>query len=208
MRRHLRLPSGLALLACVAASPAGTQPAPAQPAPTRDVSVRVSLGVGAVYLHQPAFTYTRGTANPRPFNEQATDAGAVAIGGGLEVLGTRWWSGVGAQYLVTFFDEGNTVIATAHAGRVLPKVLGGTLRVGLGPVLVRAERRERGLLAGLCFDDCEPVVYPPALVTGGLGVAVVQEWRPWPGVGLGLEGQLASGAQRFAAGTFRVTLGQ
>jgi hypothetical protein len=99
------------------------------------------------------------------------------------------------------------VVGAAHAGRVYSDVLGGTLRVGAGPVLVRATQRPRDLLAGLCFDDCTPVVYPPSLTTGGIGLTVVQEWRPWDGVGVGLEGQLASGAQRFAGARLRVSLG-
>ena len=106
-----------------------------------------------------------------------------------------------------FLDEASLVVGTVHAGRVYPNVLRGTLRLGAGPVLVRAEQRPRGLLAGLCFTDCTPVVYPPALTTGGIGITVVQEWRPWEGVGIGLEGQLASGAQRFAGARLRVSLG-
>jgi hypothetical protein len=38
-------------------------------------------------------------------------------------------------------------------------------------------------------------------------VVLITEWTPWTGVGIGLEGQLATGAQRFATGRLRVSLG-
>lgn len=125
----------------------------------------------------------------------------------MEAVGTRWWVGATAQFMLKFFDEASLVVATVHTGRVFPKVLGGTMRLGAGPVLVRGTQRPRGLLAGLCLNDCTPVVYPAPPMTGGRGITVVQEWRPWQGVGLGIEGQAASGAQRFAGARLRVSLG-
>jgi hypothetical protein len=186
---------GLAGVSCLVTATVGAQAAP----------VRVTAGLGVVYIHQPAFTFTRGMGNPRQLDERESDGAGLSFGGGLEAVGAQWWGGIGAQWLVSFFEQGNTVIATAHAGRVLPHVLGGTLRIGLGPVLVRAERRERTLTG--CLTDCTPVVYPPALATGGFGVALVQEWCPWNGIRIGLEGQVASGAQRFAGGRLRIALG-
>lgn len=200
MRHLLALASGFAFVATSTAT-AGAQSAAA---PSRTPSMRVTLGVGVAYIHQPAFTFTRGTITPRSIDEPATDGAGIALGGGLEVIGARWWGGVGAQALLTMFDQGSSVIATAHAGRVVPRVLGGTLRVGLGPVLARSERRERTIRP--CSNDCASV-HPPALVTGGLGVALVQEWRPLADIGFALEGQAASGAQRFVMGRVRVTLG-
>jgi hypothetical protein len=197
---------GMALLSAL---PRAHLPAQPSPVPASDVAPRVAVtgGIGVWYIHRPGFTYTRGTATPRPFAERATESSAVALGGGLEAVGTRWWVGATGQVMLMFFDEASLVVGTVHAGRVYPNVLRGTLRLGAGPVLVRATQRPRGLLAGLCFDDCTPVVYPPPLMTGGLGITVVQEWRPWEGIGIGIEGQLASGAQRFAGARLRVSLG-
>jgi hypothetical protein len=197
---------GFALLCALRSAVVDAQPSPV---PASDVAPRVAVtgGVGVWYIHRPGFTYTRGASNPRPFEERETESSAIALGAGLEAVGTRWWVGATGQVLLMFFDEASLVVGAAHAGRVYPDALGGTLRVGAGPVLVRATQRPRGLLAGLCFDDCTPVVYPPPLTTGGIGLTVVQEWRPWEGVGIGLEGQLASGAQRFAGARLRVSLG-
>ena len=196
------LASAIALAACVATAAAGAQ---AVPEPARAASVRVTGGLGFLYVHQPGFTFTRGSATPRQLVEPDTDGAGLSLGGGLEVVGARWWGGIGAQFLVTVFDEGNAVIATAHAGRVLPRVLAGTLRVGLGPVLARTERRERTIRG--CFTDCTPVVYPSLLATAGLGVVLAQEWQLWEGIRLGLEGQMAGGAQRFAGGRLRIAVG-
>lgn len=168
---------------------------------------RVTGNVGVMYIHQPAFSYTRGTTNPRVLTEQETDGGGLVFGGGLEATTARWWGGVVVQGLVPIFDNSASVIVSAHAGRTLPRLLGATVRLGAGPVLVRSSRRERGLFSGLCFSDCTPVRYPPALTTAGLGLLLSTEWRPWEGIGLGLEGQLATGAQRFANGRIRLSLG-
>jgi hypothetical protein len=201
---------GFALLSALPGAVLLAQPSPV---PASDVAPRVAPrvavtgGIGVWYIHRPGFTYTRGTSTPRAFEEPATESSAIALGGGLEAVGTRWWVGATGQLLLMFFDEASLVVGTVHAGRVHPGVLGGTLRLGAGPVVVRATARPRGLLAGLCLDDCTPVVYPPPLMTGGIGLTVVQEWRPWEGVGIGLEGQLASGAQRFAGARLRVALG-
>jgi len=174
---------------------------------TTAVRFRVTGNVGVMYVHHPAFSYTRGTTDPRSFTEQETDGGGVLFGGGLEAIADRWWGGAGAQLMLPIFDNSSSVIVSAHAGRTLGDLLGATVRLGAGPVLVRSSQRERGLFGGLCFSDCTPVRYPPALITGGLGVILVTEWQPWEGVRLGLEGQLASGAQRFANGRLRLSLG-
>jgi hypothetical protein len=167
----------------------------------------LTLGAGALVLHRPAFTYTRGRVQPRPQTEPATETAALTVGVGVEAIGAQWWGGVDARFLFTLFDEGNGVVASAVVGRVVPRVLRGTLRVGLGPVVVRTQQRPRGLLAGLCLEDCVPVVYPADLTTSGVGLTLVQEWRPWPGVGIGLDAQAASGAQRVAGARVRVALG-
>jgi hypothetical protein len=169
--------------------------------------VRVTGHIGVIYLHQPAFSYTRGTTDPRVFTEQETDGGGVAFGGGVDVIDERWWGGVVVQGVVPVFDNSSSVIVSMHAGRAWKRLLGGTVRLGAGPVLVRSSRRERGLFSGLCFSDCTPVRYPPDLTTAGVGLLLSTEWRPWAGIGVGLEGQLATGAQRFANGRLRLSLG-
>jgi len=207
MRTFLRLTTALLMsaLGLRGASAQSTNSGSDGTAPA--VRLRVVASGGVLYIHQPAFAFTRGTTNPRTITEQETDGGAVMFGGGLEALAERWWGGIGLHVALPLFDQSTSIITSVHGGPTLPRLLGGRVRLGLGPVLVRATRRERGLLGGLCLTDCTPVQYPPPLMTAGIGVVVITEWKPWTGVGIGLEGQAAAGAQRFATGRLRISLG-
>jgi hypothetical protein len=171
------------------------------------VRIRIVPSVGIMVVRRPAFNVMVGSRTPRNFTESEETSSGFSAGGRIEAIGARWWAGVDAQVTAYILDSRTSFIAAANIGRRVPGALGGELRLGLGPVLVTSTRRF-GFLGGFCLSDCSPVVYPPDLVTGGLGLAMVQEWRPWRRVGVGLEGHVATGAQRLASARARVALGR
>ncbi len=180
----------------------------AQPAASRlasdELSIRVVAGIGGTYIHEPAFSYVRGRNPPRAVAERETDGGGLSAGGAVEVERRRWWGGVGGQWIAPVFSEGSVRIVTAFIGVSRP-VGSGHFRAAIGPTLVHADREPRGF--NFCLSDCA-TTSPPPLTTGGLGLTTALDWQPWGAVGLGIEGQLASGAQRFATGRFRVSVGR
>jgi hypothetical protein len=172
------------------------------PAPTA-TTFRIVVAAGATYIHQPPFSYVRGRNPPITVEERETDGGGVAFGGAIELERGRLWGGLSGQVVVPIFSEGTAQLLAAYAG-VSRRALGGTWRVGLGPVLARGDREERGLR--FCLNDCATQV-PDPLVTGGVGLTTVQEWRLSPAVAVGVEGQAATGAQRFASLRLRLSIG-
>lgn len=167
------------------------------------MTFRAVLAAGATYIHQPSFSYTSGITTPRTVWQQGTDGGGVTAGGAIEFERGRLWGGLSAHVVVPIFSDGTAQIFAAYGGAAR-RTLGGTFRVAVGPVLVRGDREERGLR--FCLQDCV-MQYPPALVSGGVGLTVVQEWRAMKPLAIGVEGQAVSGAQRFASVRIRLALG-
>jgi hypothetical protein len=172
------------------------------PAPT-PTTFRIVAAGGATYIHQPPFSFVRGQNPPITVEQRETDGGGVAFGGAIELERGRLWGGVSAHIVVPVFSEGTAQLLAAYAG-VTRRALGGTWRVGSGPVLARGDREERGLR--FCLRDCATQV-PDPLVTGGVGLTTVQEWRLSHAVVFGVEGQAATGAQRFASLRLRLSVG-
>jgi hypothetical protein len=170
---------------------------------TPPTTFRGVVAIGATYIHQPAFTFVRGSAPPYTVQERETDGGGVTFGGAIEFERGRLWGGMSAQVVVPVFAEGTAQLFAAYIG-ASRRALAGTFRAALGPVLARADREERGFQ--FCLNDCT-TQYPRPLVTGGVGITLVQEWRSTKAVAFGIEGQAASGAQRFASVRLRLSLG-
>jgi len=204
MLLHMQIQLPLRAIALCALCLAGaTRPLQAQtPAPT-PTTFRIVASGGATYIHQPPFSYVRGRNPPITVEQRETDGGGVAFGGAIELERGRLWGGLSGQVVVPVFSEGTAQLLAAYAG-VSRRALGGTWRVGLGPVLARGDREERGLR--FCLSDCATQV-PDPLVTGGVGLTTVQEWQLSRAVAVGVEGQAATGAQRFASLRLRVSIG-
>lgn len=179
------------------------RPLPAQASASSPMRFRVVAAVGATYIHQPSFPYVRGSNPPRTVEQRETDGGGASIGGAIEFEKGRLWGGVSGHVVIPVFSEGTAQLLAAYVG-TSRRALGGTFRAGLGPVLVRGDREERGLR--FCLQDCV-TQFPDPPVSGGVGLTLVQEWRSAKAVAIGIEGQAASGAQRFASARLRLSFG-
>jgi hypothetical protein len=176
------------------------------------VSVRVVGGLGMNIVHLPAFVYTRGAART-PVLEPAQEGGGPAFAGGLEVRQGRVLGGARYQLVLNPLANG----WSAHVGAVYAGVArlrrSSSLSAAVGASVVRREQVTRTFAPNLClYPGCENDVRVNqdggTLTTFGVLFTVSAERRFGDAFGVGVEGFVASGTQRYAGAMLRLSAGQ
>jgi hypothetical protein len=185
-------------------------PRPAIP-PSATPAVRITGGVGLLYMHLPAFSYTEGSAR-RPVMNPAQEATSLALGAGLE--GYRGRAVVAGRFLSAFdvLDDRWAYVGMVTAGLAVHGAR-SLLTLAAGPTLVSRERVPDSFLnfRGLCYaGGCDNAANNDGgtLTTGGAALTASAEYRLRGVVGFGAEVMAATGAQRYVGGGMRITIGR
>lgn len=177
----------------------------------RATSLRVIGGAGAVYMHLPAFTYTRGVQRT-PVFEEAQEGAGLTLTGGLEALRGRFIGGARYQFAADPMTDNWYAHVGAVYGGVARRRPASVFSAALGATVVHREQVTRQFAPGLCvYSGCEVANRVNrdggTITTAGVLLTVAAERRFGGVFGVGVEGFAATGPQRYAGAMLRVSLG-
>jgi hypothetical protein len=174
------------------------------------VRVAISSGLGSTTVHLPAFTYTRGAART-PVVEPEQDGGGLAFAFTVEALRDRFVAGARYEHVWDPMTSGWAAnIASIHGG-LARRRRASTLSAAAGLTMVHRNQVTRQFAPGVCFfPGCEEINRvnndAGSITTGGVLLIVAAERRFADTFGVGIDAAAATGAQRYAGFTLRLSL--